>query len=111
MRTLAVILMYIASSACCQEPKYSDYAECLNEEVKAGSPAPIAGDYCRRFVKAEGHGVRNEPFIAERGADGRLFVHVEGRKVVLEKTATNHMTGERLGLAGEHWIKIKIKSD
>ena len=110
MNKIVFAILAISLTSCSQMQKYSDFNECLNEEAKAGSPVEISREYCRRFVKTVGDGIFNQSFKAEKQADGKIFVHIDGRKVFIERTATNFQTGERLGLVGENWIRIEIGS-
>jgi hypothetical protein len=110
MNKIVFAIIAISLTSCSQIKKYSDFNECLNEETKTGATVEIAKEYCRRFVKTMGDGIFNQSFKAEKQPDGKIFVHINGQKFFIERTATNLQTGERLGLVGENWIRIEIVS-
>jgi hypothetical protein len=104
---LVSICIGMLSAACSSEVAYTDFTHCFNEELKKGADKKAASEYCRRFTTVVGEGVRNKPYKLHRDDQGVEYILIEGRKVTIEKKASNELTGERIGLVADTWVLIE----
>jgi hypothetical protein len=94
-------------TACSSGVSYTDFTHCLNEELKKGAETKAAREFCRRFTTVAGDGVRNKPYKLYRDDQGIEYILIDGRRVTIDKKASNELTGERIGLVADTWVLIE----